>query len=250
VLHTAYSFSLLTDKYGPEHVRKTLGDFNTRGPQNWPSWAFSNHDARRVASRWSPDKTDKTHTNEAQIKMLHAQLGALRGTVFVYQGEELGLSDVAVPFEKMKDPLGISTWPADVGRDGCRTPMPWESAKPNAGFSTTEPWLPVPPDHQKNSVDVQEKSNHSPLHFFRNFTRWRKQNPSLVTGDVKFLPSSDPVLAFTRDKILAVFNMGDKTETYILPGGTKELQGHGLPYEVANDRLTLPPFGGFFGEIK
>ena len=249
-LHTAYSFSLLTEKYGAELVRKTLTDFNTKGPDSWPSWAFSNHDAKRVASRWSFDKPDKTHVNEEQIKMLHAQLGSLRGTVFVYQGEELGLSDAVVPFEKMQDPFGKYAWPADVGRDGCRTPIPWEKDKPNAGFSQHEPWLPVPKDHQAHAVDAQEKSNHSPLHFFRNFTRWRKQHPSLVTGDVHFLSASDPVLAFTRGNIIAVFNMSDKKETYILPEGTKPLEGHGLPYELTKTQLALPPFGGFFGEIK
>ena len=245
VLHTAYSFTLLTEKYGSSVVRKMVGDFREKGAKSWPSWAFSNHDAKRVATRWAQDGI-----NEEQVKMLHAQLCSLWGTVFVYQGEELGLPDVKVPFEKLQDPFGKFAWPEDVGRDGCRTPIPWDHTKPNAGFSAHEPWLPVPQNHQDMAVDVQEKSNHSPLHFFRVFTKWRKQHPALITGDIRFLDTPEPVLAFTRDKIIAVFNMGNKTEIYTVADGTKPLDGHGLPYELSNNRLTLPAFGGFFGELK
>jgi len=250
LLQTAYSFSLLTGKYGAAVVRKMVNDFREKGEKSWPSWAFSNHDTPRVASRWAQNKSDHGGVNAEQVKMLHALLTSLWGTVFVYQGEELGLSDAKVPFEKMQDPLGKFAWPAEGGRDGCRTPIPWDHTKPNAGFSAHEPWLPVPRDHQEHAVDVQETAKNSPLHFFRNFIKWRKQYPSLATGDIKFLNPSDPVLAFTRDKTLVVFNMGGKTETYILPEGTKPLDGHGLPYELAKTQLTLPSFGGFFGELK
>ena len=246
MLHTAYSFSLLAKPYGAGVVCKNVEDFYKRAAgQSWPCWAFSNHDAERAATRWSPDG----RTNEAQAKMLLALVCSIWGTIFVYQGEEMGLSDADVPFDKLQDPFGKFLWPAK-GRDGCRTPIPWEKSKPNAGFSQHEPWLPVPQDHQNNAVDVQEKSNHSPLHFFRNFTKWRKQYQSLITGDIRFLAAPEPVLVFTRDKIITVFNMGSKTESYSLPEGTMPLEGHGMPHELAGNRLTLPPYGGFFGELK
>ena len=245
LLHAAYSFSLLTEKYGAGIVRKMVADFHSKGAKSWPAWTFSNHDAKRVATRWALDGV-----NEAQVKMLHALLGSLRGTVFVYQGEELGLPDVKVPFEQMQDPFGKYVWPEDVGRDGCRTPLPWEKAKANGGFSEKEPWLPVPQDNQDKAVDVQEENKDSPLNFFRNFIKWRKQHQALITGDIRFLDTPEPILAFAREKTLTVFNMGGKIESYTIPAGTKPLEGHGLPYELASTLLTLPPFGGFFGELK
>lgn len=248
LLNTAYSFSLLTEQYGASVVRKMVGDFVERGKDSsWPSWAFSNHDAKRVATRWA---FKKTRVDDRQVKMLHALLCSLWGTIFVYQGEELGLSNVKVPYKKLRDPFGKFAWPEDVGRDGCRTPMPWERGKIHAGFSDKRPWLPVPTDHQENAVDVQEANNNSPLHFFRSFVAWRKKHPALITGDIRFMEAQDPVLAFTRGHMIAVFNMGDDVATHILPDGVRPLdEGHGLPFALAENRLTLPPFGGFFGEI-
>jgi alpha-glucosidase len=244
-LHTAYSFSLLTKPYGAGIVRKNIEDFRTRAQgQSWPCWAFSNHDAERVATRWAPDGK----ASEAQAKMLLALVCSLWGTIFIYQGEELGLADADVPFEKLQDPFGKFLWPAK-GRDGCRTPLPWEHAKPHAGFSACEPWLPVERSHQEHAIDVQEKDTHSPLRFFRTFITWRKRHEALRSGDIHFLEASEPLLAFARDKTLAVFNMGGKTETYSLPAGVKPLDGHGLPCKLEGNSLTLPPYGGFFGEL-
>lgn len=247
-LHTAYSFSLMAKPYGPAVVQKNVGAFRDKAQgQSWPCWAFSNHDCERVATRWSLDSNG--HVNKAQVKMLQALLCSLWGTLFIYEGEELGLSDVDVPYEKIQDPFGKYIWPAK-GRDGCRTPMPWDHAKPNAGFSAHEPWLPIPADHVENSVDVQEKDQSSPLHFFRNFIKWRKQHPSLITANIEFFESNEPILIFKRDKILAVFNMSNSPANYLIPDGTKPLDGHGLPHKVNGDSVALPAFGGFFGELK
>ena len=244
MLHAAYSFSLLAKPYGAKVVLRNVKEFREKASQSWPCWAFSNHDAERVASRWALNGV-----NEAQVKMLQALVCSLWGTVFIYQGEELGLPDADVPFEKLQDPFAKYLWPAK-GRDGCRTPIPWDHSKPYGGFSGKEPWLPMPEEHKNNAVDVQEKNKTSPLHFFRNFIQWRKNHPSLISGDIRFLEAPEPVLAFAREKILVVCNMGNKTETYTLPEGTQPLAGHGLPFELAGARLTLPPFGGFFGELK
>ena len=92
-----------------------------------------------------------------------ALLLALRGTVFVYQGEELGLDEAVVPFEHMQDPFGIAHWPLVTGRDGCRTPMPWFADAPHAGFSTHAPWLPVWPAHRERAVDRQSADTTSML---------------------------------------------------------------------------------------
>jgi alpha-glucosidase len=249
MLHTAYSFSLLVKNYGAKVIRDTVGEFKDKAAQSWPSWAFSNHDVVRVASRWAIND----RVQEAQTRMLQALLCSLWGTVFVYQGEELGLSDADVPFEKLQDPFSKFMWPVK-GRDGCRTPMPWEQQKPYGAFSTQEPWLPMPEDHLRNAVDVQEKNKTSALHFFRSFVAWRKKHQALIRGDIRFLETEEPLLVFVREtpgeKILVACNMGDQKVSYTLPEGTKVLEGHGLPHELADNRLTLPPFGGFFGQLK
>ncbi len=247
MLHTAYSFSLLTERYGAHVVHDMVGAFREKGAKSWPTWAFSNHDTKRVASRWAVQGRVDTR----QLKMLQALLCSLWGTIFVYQGEELGLPDTKVPYEKMQDPFGKFAWPEDVGRDGCRTPIPWKHTMANAGFSDTnvEPWLPVPRNYQDSAVDVQDKDADSPLNFFRNFIKWRAKQPSFVTGDISFFETREPVLSFTRNRIIAVFNMGDKEEVYTLPGGTKPLEGHKLPYKLNDNKLDLPAFGGFFGEL-
>ena len=114
------------------------GDRRTgRKSAGWPSWAFENHDAPRAISRW----VDDAHRDAfARIKML--LLCALRGSIIIYQGEELGLPQVDVPFDRLQDPEAIANWPQTLSRDGARTPMPWSADAPNLGFSTGTPWLP------------------------------------------------------------------------------------------------------------
>jgi alpha-glucosidase len=131
LLHTAYNFSFLGQAITPEQIVQTLTAFSTASPEGWPSWAFSNHDSRRIISRWA-----KEVDQLALSKMLLTLLLTLRGTVFLYQGEELGLPEAEVPFAKLRDPYGIAFWPDYKGRDGCRTPHPWTSNPPFAGFST------------------------------------------------------------------------------------------------------------------
>ena len=127
-----------------------------------------------------------------------ALLTCLRGTSFLYQGEELGLPHAEVPFEKLKDPEGITFWPRHKGRDGARTPMPWLAAAPFAGFSSAEPWLPIDPRHPPLAVDAQEADPGSVLAFTRGFLAWRKKHPALIRGEIRFLDAPEPVLAFIR----------------------------------------------------
>ncbi|TGV57625.1 alpha-glucosidase, partial [Mesorhizobium sp. M2D.F.Ca.ET.160.01.1.1] len=93
-------------------------------------------------------------------RRLVAMLCSLRGSVCLYQGEELGLVEAEVPFEALQEPYGITFWPNFNGRDGCRTPLPWTDA-PLAGFTTGQPWLPIPAEHRAAAVAVQERDPHS-----------------------------------------------------------------------------------------
>jgi alpha-glucosidase len=250
MLHTSYNFALLgPDIYDARKLRSVVEEFINEPGDCWPSWAFSNHDVMRVASRWAIDDTPDTQ----QAKMLIALVTSLRGTSFIYQGEELGLTEADIPYEMLQDPFGIFLWPEDKGRDGCRTPFPWNSEKANAGFSDAPTtWLPVPMDHLNKAVSNEERDGHSPLHFTRNFLKWRKSHPALKSGGISFLDMPQPLLAFTRqgdgEDILCIFNLGEKPLAADLPAGYAPLEGHGFHSTLENGTLHLPAFGGFFGK--
>ena len=143
--------------------------------------------------------------------MLLLLLLALRGNAFLYQGEELGLPQGEVAFEHLMDPEAIANWPRTLGRDGARTPFPWQSSEPNAGFSTGEPWLPVDPAQQALAADTQDGAEGSTLELTRALTAIRKASPALRGGTMAFLPAPAGVLAFHRaleaERWLCVFNL-------------------------------------------
>ena len=245
-LHMAYSFELLTDDFSAAHIRGTVDTLQARMPDGWPCWAVSNHDVRRAVTRWGGDAP-----SPQLARMLVAMVCSLRGSVCLYQGEELGLPEADVPFEALQDPYGITFWPNFKGRDGCRTPMPW-SGGADAGFSTGRPWLPVPDAHRALSVAAQESDPNSVLNAFRAFMAWRKQQPALVSGSIAFLDAPEPVLAFIREvdgqRLLAAFNLSPGQAGFTLPpGGWRQQLGHGLPAaEVDGDGVVLPAHGTFF----
>ena len=173
----------------------------------------------------------------------------------VFQGEELGLGEADVPYESLRDPYGIAFWPAFKGRDGCRTPMPWD-ATPLAGFSTGQPWLPVPAQHLALNVSAQERDPTSALHGFRRLLAWRRQHPVLITGDIEFLGATDAVLAFRRfdrsQSMLVAFNLSHAPASIVLPGYEtgSSVGGHGLPEGAfASATLSLPAHGVAFFQL-
>jgi alpha-glucosidase len=146
----------------------------------------------------------------------------------------------------------LAFWPNFKGRDGCRTPMPWDGSE-HAGFSSARPWLPVPAEHRWMSVESQSSDRHSVLNNCRAFLRWRKRHPALRWGDIKFVDVADPVLVFTRtcgdSRLLAAFNLGDQaTEVSLtLPKRLRQIESTGVQSgELNGDRLKLPPHGVLF----
>jgi alpha-glucosidase len=187
--------------------------------------------------------------------MLSAMVCSLRGSVCIYQGEELGLPEAGLPFEALRDPYGIAFWPNFKGRDGCRTPMPWRDT-PDGGFTTGTPWLPVPAEHLPLAVSRQETDYGSPLNALRRFLRWRSRHPALSRGDIRFIELPEPVLAFTRsldsECIVAAFNLADRPQAAALPalGPIAPLDDHGLSAgRVCGRNLELPPHGVFFARV-
>jgi len=244
-LNTAYSFDYL---YAPEMTPALIEKVNARWPEDapWPSWAFSNHDAPRAVSRWAPaDRLDEA----ARVYAL--MLMCLRGNVFLYQGEELGLPQADVPYERLKDPEAIANWPETLGRDGARTPMPWRKDAAFAGFSSVEPWLPVDPRHSVRAVDVQDGDPRSMLNFTRRLIALRKSSPALRLGAIGFVKApAAGVLAFTRsegdERLLCVFNLGPAAQTCTSPEAARAriVESCGIG-EASAPPAALPGYSGF-----
>ena len=125
-----------------------------------------------------------------------ALLFSIKGTVLLYQGEELGLPEVDLRRDQLKDPVGDLYYPLFKGRDGCRTPMPWDADAPNLGFSSGTPWLPLGPAHRNLAVSEQHNESRSALNFARSALKARKQYAALRLGEIEFLDVAAPVLAF------------------------------------------------------
>jgi len=251
-LHMGYSFELLTDDSSAAYIRGTVENLEAKMQEGWPCWAISNHDVQRAVTRWNAGGA-----YDADLaRQLVALVCSLRGSVCLYQGEELGLTEAEVPFESLQDPYGITFWPTFKGRDGCRTPMPWND-EDNGGFSAARPWLPVPAEHGELSVAAQDSRTDSVLNGVRHLMQWRKSHPALVTGDIAFLDADEPVLAFTRrcadESMLVVFNLSAKPQTWAAPaalGALRPLADHGLRTgELRDGTLALPPRGVFYARL-
>jgi alpha-glucosidase len=250
-LHMAYSFDLLQHGLDAGHVRRSVEGMEAGIGTGWPSWALSNHDVMRVASRWRMgERVDQV------APLATAMLTSLRGTPCLYQGEELGLEEADVPFELLQDPYGKRFWPQFKGRDGCRTPMPWSAAEPHSGFSERVGWLPVAEPHRSRAVDRLEADPASALNRTRRFLLWRREHPALAKGAFRFLDAPEHVLLFVREhegeKLLCAFNLSPEAVDLALPAGLSAtaLQGHGFGGQVAGGTLRLAAFDAAFGRLE
>jgi alpha-glucosidase len=222
-LNSAYGFDFLyADELTPALVKRIVEDW----PDNsgWPTWAFENHDAPRAVSRWAREEHRDTFTRSKILLLC-----CLRGSITIWQGEELGLPQVDVPFDRLRDPEAIANWPETLSRDGARTPMPWSSKEVNLGFSQTEPWLPVGESHRALAVDRQSERSDSMLNFTRECLRLRKANTTLRQGGIRVLRADDQLIAFDRTlggrKLRCTFNLAARRASFE-PGG-KTLIGTG-----------------------
>ncbi|NUS21148.1 MAG: alpha glucosidase [Mesorhizobium sp.] len=250
-VHMCYSFDFLApEKISAAKVRAVLEAFGTVASDGWSCWAFSNHDVMRVASRWAASEPDPT----AYLKVISALLMSLRGSVCIYQGEELGLGEAELKFKDLQDPYGIRFWPEFKGRDGCRTPMVWEAAAKNGGFSAAKSWLPVPGKHLSLAVNVQQGDASSLLEHYRRFLAFRRQHPALAKGDIDFIASDGDTVAFTRregnERIVCAFNLGSKpAEINLGQGALQPLPGHGFSGQTGSGPVRLGGYGAWFGRI-
>ena len=219
-LDSAYNFDFL---YAPRLtaplVRATLSQWSGEAGEGWPSWAFSNHDAPRSVTRWT---RDGDHPRAARLGLM--LLLSLRGNPIIYQGEELGLPQGEVAFEDLRDPEAIANWPHTLGRDGARTPMPWQASAPQAGFSSANrTWLRLDPAHTGLAADRQAPDPASTLSYTRQILALRREFPALVSGDITLIDAPDDIVAFLRssdgETVLCAFNLGDTAIAWSLPEG-------------------------------
>ena len=248
-LHMAYCFELLGKDWSATNLHRIFSRFVRIVGDGWPSWALSNHDCMRLASRWhhkgAPDP---------RLQRLAAVLQmTMRGSPCIYQGDELGLPEAELSFEQLQDPYGITMWPRFKGRDGCRTPFPWRRDAVNAAFSEApDTWLPVVDEHRPLAVDQQETDPGSLLHFYRRLLAWRRQKTALVKGSIKVLPAHPQLLAFERrfgdERFLCVFNFSTRKASLPLPVAWRQAAidpGCGLRgATLRRDTLVLDAFCG------
>ncbi|MGB1076703.1 MAG: alpha-amylase family glycosyl hydrolase, partial [Bdellovibrionales bacterium] len=254
--HLAYSFGVIGSNMGKEPVERAIKSVEDVIKNGWVCWSTSNHDFKRVVSRVSPHCQDTT-----DIARFAMALGlTLRGSFCIYQGEELGLNQAEIAFEDLADPYDISLYPEHVGRDGCRTPIPWQENVPHAGFSTTtgKTWLPVCDEHLSSAVDVQETSSESVLNAYRQFLNWRKSHDAARLGKIRCVDSIDDLIVYERysedQSILCIFNSsGDK----LVWGVPSQYLAYDLDGEISyhckssdDGKITLEAYGYGFLVLK
>ena len=239
-LNSAYGFDFLyADALTPALIARVAKEWPESA--GWPSWAFENHDAPRALSRWVGDDDRERF---ARIKML--LLACLRGSIIVYQGEELGLPQAHVPFEHLQDPEAIANWPQTLSRDGARTPMPWTPDAPALGFSTGTPWLPASESHRLLAVDTQEEDRGSVLAFTRECLALRHAREALRQGSMHVVEAGDQLLVFERtsesERLRCSFNLSDRPVAFTASGtpllGTGDIDGGSLgPYAAVVEEI-------------
>ncbi len=229
--HMCYAFELLSkDKANAQDIAALFAKFDAVAADGWACWALSNHDVERHKSRWN--------LSEDEYRLYAVLLMCLRGSVCLYQGEELGWAEGEVAFEHLQDPYGKEFWPVFKGRDGCRTPMIWDAqSNSSGGFSTGDPWLPVDPSQHQKSVAAEEADPSATLHFYRQAIALRRNNPVLRKGSHDGVKNDRDVVYFTRQDgtqiVFCAFNLSDKPAPFTRPDGrwtniATALGGHDL----------------------
>lgn len=254
-LHMAYNSELMNDapfSYARlrEMIQKTQTYFKDGGVI---CWTAGTHDFPRLKSRWQKYQTGDRFMSEAFEHLLAALILSLKGSCCIYQGDELGLTEVEIPYEKMQDPFGLAGYPSILGRDGCRTPMVWDPQAHQAGFtSAKEPWLPIPEEHLPLAVKLQDKPM-SLLNKYRRLLRWRKQQPALLQGDLTLLDTPEPLLGFSRkcdeQHLICLFNLSPKPIHYELSDYPRCIAANESDFSNRqyDNTVEIPAYGVFFG---
>ena len=217
---------------------------NHRAPDAWPCWAYSNHDVIRHPTRWN--------LSDAATRCYTTLLMCLRGSVCLYQGEELGLPEAEVAFEDLQDPYGIQFWPEFKGRDGCRTPMVWEKSNSDGGFTSGNAWLPVDPNHLRRAVEAQEEDPGAMMHHYRAAIALRRAHSALSKGTIDGPHVHGDTVTFTRQHgdstIFCAFNLGETATAVDLPEGDWTTLGANIGGAQPRATVNLDPWQACIAE--
>lgn len=214
-VHLPFNFQLLEARWDAAALAELIADYEAALPQGgWPNWVFGSHDAPRIAGR----------LGEAQARVAAMLLLTLRGTPTLYQGDELGIGKVTIPPDRIRDPQDLRQPGLGLGRDGARTPMPWDGTA-HAGFSTAEPWLPLNDDWPTRNVAAQQDDRNSMLNLYRRLLALRRRHTALNVGDFALVPSDPEVLQYERhtetERLLVTLNLGTQPRRIQIPAGTR-----------------------------
>jgi alpha-glucosidase len=194
-LHLAFNFTLLKKEWDAAELRgaieSTLAALARVGAT--PTWVLESHDATRLPTRYGGGPEGLRRARAAALLLL-----ALPGTVFLYQGQELGLEEVDLSDELRQDPVFSRSGGARKGRDGCRVPIPWSSGGAALGFTTGTPWLPLPPEWREKSVEAEAADATSVLHLYRTALALRRTSHALREGTFAWRESDPGTLVFER----------------------------------------------------
>jgi len=220
-LHMAFNFAFLYSFWGANNFKKVIDEWeDALGEKNWPNYTLSNHDFRRHISRYSDGKLSIT-----KAKLTALMLLTLRGTPFLYYGEEIGMESERVPKKNLQDPVGIRYWPFHPGRDSERKPMCWDSSE-FGGFSKRIPWLPVYSKYQKRNVEAAQKDPESLWCFYRDIIKLRKASKALKSGKIETgMDSSESILYYNRslgkENYFIILNFSSDSKQFRIPADWK-----------------------------
>jgi alpha-glucosidase len=234
--------------------RNRLREVQTQVHGSQPLLVFDNHDNARSWDRYG----DGAH-NEAIAKIIATVLLTSRATALLYQGEEIGqVTSVPTRVEDVRDPIGITGWPQEKGRDGERTPMQWDTSNAQAGFSVNpKTWLPVPANYASINVQSERADPQSLLNWHRQLIALRRTNPALATGRMRMLDvRNGKVLSYARvakdgTLVLVALNMSATPQTVALetknpaPPRTLMASPATMPRPASVTAVTLPPFASW-----
>ncbi len=222
-LHLPFNFSLLSSRWDARVIAKLIEEYESHLPHGgWPNWVLGNHDRPRIATR----------VGAAQARIAAMLLLTLRGTPTIYYGDEIGMGQVAIPPDRICDPLGRNI--SGLGRDGCRAPMPWDDTE-HGGFSKSEPWLPIAGDFRTRNVAMEQAETTSLYNLYKRLIRMRREHPAVTLGRYRPLLAGGNLLLFAREneteRLLVALNLGNDPVSM------------SFPLETLNGYIVVSSFG-------
>jgi len=214
-VHLPFNFSLIGARWQAQSIAKLIDEYEAAlPPGGWPNWVLGNHDRPRIASRVGPD----------QARVAAMLLLTLRGTPTIYYGDEIGMQQVPIPPEQIRDPLEKNVPGQGLGRDGARTPLQWDGGK-FAGFATVTPWLPVAANYAQQNIAEQSRNPGSIYRLYQRLLALRREQPALRRGSYRPISANGDLLLYTRefegDRIFVVLNLGSEPTAVALPAESR-----------------------------